>query len=103
LTLYIRKNNTETAYRPDEGSNANDLFPRGEGEPSSQRTEMERNLYERYEETHYQKAWNIGRVCELLEKAGLKPEAVYDAFTTDAPHPESERVYIIARETEKQK
>ncbi|MCD7957816.1 MAG: class I SAM-dependent methyltransferase [Lachnospiraceae bacterium] len=61
------------------------------------------NLYERYEETHYQKAWDIDRVCMLLEEAGLKPEAVYDAFTNEPPHPESERVYIIAREQKKQK
>ncbi|MCC8044118.1 MAG: class I SAM-dependent methyltransferase [Clostridiales bacterium] len=101
LTLYIRKNGIEAASRPDEGSNANGLFSLGKGESSSQRTAMSRNLYERYEETHYQKAWDIGRVCELLEKAGLKLEAVYDAFTTDAPHPESERIYIIAREQEK--
>lgn len=58
-------------------------------------------LYERYEETHYQKAYEIARVCQLIEEAGMKVEAVYDAFTADAPHRESERVYIVAREVSK--
>jgi len=59
------------------------------------------SLYERYEETHYQMAWQPERVWELLKKAGLKPEAVYDAFTMNEPNAESERVYFIARETAK--
>lgn len=62
----------------------------------------EDGLYERYEETHYQRAYEIGQVCALLEQAGLKPEAVYTAFTLEAPGPESDRVYFVARETAKQ-
>ncbi|MCC8138259.1 MAG: class I SAM-dependent methyltransferase [Clostridiales bacterium] len=59
------------------------------------------DCYERYEETHIQRAWAIDRVCELLAQAGLHLEAVYDAFTEDAPQPKSERVYFVARETGK--
>ncbi|MCD7818600.1 MAG: class I SAM-dependent methyltransferase [Lachnospiraceae bacterium] len=58
-------------------------------------------LYERFEEVHYQKAYTIERVCELLEEAGLRLEAVYDAFTWDEPKPESERVCFAAREIKK--
>lgn len=58
----------------------------------------EDGLYEKYEEMHYQRAYEIGLVCELLEQAGLKLEAVYDAFTLDAPKKDSERVYFVARE-----
>lgn len=61
----------------------------------------EDGLYEKYEETHFQKAYDIDAVCDLLEEAGLKVEAVYDAFTRDEPKPDSERVYFIARECEK--
>ncbi|MCC8067294.1 MAG: class I SAM-dependent methyltransferase [Clostridiales bacterium] len=57
--------------------------------------------YERYEETHYQKAYRTEVVMELLEKAGLKLEAVYDAFTQNEPGPMSERVCFVAREVEK--
>ncbi|MCC8104169.1 MAG: class I SAM-dependent methyltransferase [Clostridiales bacterium] len=57
--------------------------------------------YERYEEVHYQKAYTIDCVRELLQKAGLHLEAVYDAFTLEQPRPESERVYFVAREEQK--
>ncbi|MCD7763987.1 MAG: class I SAM-dependent methyltransferase [Lachnospiraceae bacterium] len=57
--------------------------------------------YERYEETHIQRAWPIDCVCSLLAEAGLRLEAVYDAFTEDDPRQESERVYFVARETGK--
>lgn len=60
--------------------------------------ENEDGSYERAEETHYEKAYDIGRVEELLGAAGLRCEAVYDAFTLDAPRPDSERVCFVARE-----
>ncbi len=61
----------------------------------------DQNLYEKYEETHYQRAYDTDTVCRLLERAGLSVEAVYDAFTFDPPREDSERIYIIARECQK--
>lgn len=58
----------------------------------------EDGLYERDEEIHYQKAYDPERVRELLEKAGLIPLAVYDAYTKDAPKPDSGRLTFVARE-----
>ncbi|MCD8336046.1 MAG: hypothetical protein LUD18_02005, partial [Lachnospiraceae bacterium] len=58
--------------------------------------------YERYEEVHYQKAYTIDCVSGLLKEAGLQLEKVYDAFTLEQPRPESERVYFIAREIQKE-
>ena len=55
-------------------------------------------LYEKYEETHYQRAYALETVCQLIRQAGMKLEAVYDAFTFEKPRPDSERVYIVARE-----
>lgn len=55
-------------------------------------------LYEKYEETHYQKAYALETVCQLIRQAGMKLEAIYDAFTFEKPRPDSERVYIVARE-----
>lgn len=57
-------------------------------------------LYERFVETHYQKAYSIERVKELIIKAGLEFIAVYDAFTHNEPNELSERVYFIAKEKE---
>jgi SAM-dependent methyltransferase len=63
--------------------------------------EGEEGLYRRYEEEHAQRAYNIETVSSLIEQAGLQLEAVYDAFTKDAPGPDSERVYFVARECRK--
>ena len=60
--------------------------------------EEESGLYRKYEETHYQRAFELEKVKELIREAGLHLEAVYDAFTFDAPTEESERVYFVARE-----
>lgn len=55
-------------------------------------------LYRKYEEVHYQRAYSLETVKNLLEQAGMEFVTAYDAFTHDAPQEYSERVYIIARE-----
>lgn len=52
----------------------------------------------RMEETHYQRAYSLARVKELLGEAGMEFVAAYDAFTKEAPKADSERIYIIAKE-----
>lgn len=64
-------------------------------------SEGEDDLYRKYEETHYQRAYELEQVKALLEQAGLKFVAAYDAFTRNAPKEDSERIYIIAQEQEK--
>ena len=56
------------------------------------------DLYERYQEFHYQKAYTIETVIGLIEKAGMEFVKVYDAFTHKPPNEKSERVYFVARE-----
>lgn len=63
------------------------LFIREEGE-----------LYRKYEETHYQKAYRLEEIKEALRKAGMEFVTVYNAFTREAPGSDSERMYVIARE-----
>ena len=41
----------------------------------------EDDRYVRFEETHIQKAYALERVLELLEKAGLKAEQIFDSDT----------------------
>ena len=55
------------------------------------------DLYRKYEELHYQKAYELEQVKELLLQAGMEFVAAYDAFTHDPVTAESERMYIIAR------
>jgi SAM-dependent methyltransferase len=59
------------------------------------------DLYRKYEETHFQRAYEIEEIKEFLLEAGLELIAVYDAFTRLEPQETSERVYFIAREWKK--
>ena len=54
-------------------------------------------LYERFEETHFQRAYSIAEVKALLKRAGLKDIKVYKAFTKDTPDTVTERVYFLAK------
>ena len=54
--------------------------------------------YQKYEETHYQRAYSLETVRQALASAGMEFVAAYDAFSKNAPREDSERIYIIARE-----
>lgn len=58
----------------------------------------EADLYRKYEETHYQRVYELDTVKRLLKEAGMEFVAAYDAFTKEPVKPDSERMYIIARE-----
>lgn len=60
------------------------------------------DLYRKYEETHYQRVYNLDTVKRLLEEAGMEFVAAYDAFTKEPVKADSERIYIIAREKGKE-
>ena len=61
----------------------------------------EGDLYRKYEETHFQRVYELETVKRLLKEAGLMFVAAYDAFTKEPVREDSERIYIIAREQEK--
>lgn len=60
--------------------------------------DKEAGTYERFEEEHYQKAYEIEEMVQMIKESGLEFLAVYDAFSREAPREDSERVYFIARE-----
>lgn len=53
-------------------------------------------LYRKYEETHFQRAYELPTVKGLLEKAGFTFAAAYDACTREPVRTDSERMYVIA-------
>lgn len=55
-------------------------------------------LYEKYEEVHLQRAYPLAEVKRLLAEAGMTFVAAYDVLTHEAPGPECERMYIVAKE-----
>ncbi|MCR4992407.1 MAG: class I SAM-dependent methyltransferase [Lachnospiraceae bacterium] len=84
MTIYIRRNS--------EGHNASKT-------PKNKKTAGKTNnavYYERFEETHFQRAYSIAEVKALLKKAGLKDIKVYKAFTKDVPDSVTERIYFIS-------
>lgn len=60
--------------------------------------EEDSDLYRKYQETHFQRGYDLETICKCLAQSGLEFVTAYDAFTKDAPHEESERIYVIARE-----
>lgn len=58
----------------------------------------EDDLFRRYQESHYQKAYELDTIRTLLLEAGMEFIVAYDAFTKRPPKEDSERIYVIARE-----
>ena len=84
MTIYIRRNS--------EGQNA---FKTSKDKKTAGKTNNA-VYYERFEETHFQRAYSIAEVKALLKKAGLKDIKVYKAFTKDDPDSVTERIYFIS-------
>lgn len=61
----------------------------------------ENELFRKYEELHYQRAYHIEEVMNLIDKSGMKLLEVYDAFTRNKPQEDSERIYFVCREAGK--
>ena len=79
----------ENSYDEETGINTYELtlfIPREDG------------LYEKDEEIHYQRAYSLEKIRELIEKAGLTFVAVYDAYTLDPPREDSERLTFVVME-----
>ena len=57
--------------------------------------------YQKFFETHYQKAYELETGKELIQKSGMEFVAAYDAFTREPVREDSERIYFIARECTK--
>lgn len=54
--------------------------------------------FQRFEETHIQRCYELDNVRQLLEDAGLEFVAMYDAYTKEPASDESEKVLFVARE-----
>ena len=60
--------------------------------------EQDSQLYRKYQETHFQKAYDLETIKGLLVQSGLEYITAYDAFSRKEPTDKSERIYVIARE-----
>lgn len=55
-------------------------------------------LYRKYQETHFQRGYDLEQIRELIEASGMEFVTAYDACTRENPCETSERIYVIARE-----
>ena len=58
-------------------------------------------LYRKEEENHFQRAYSLGTIRELVKRSGLNLLHIYDAFTHEPARKDSERVYVICQRPEK--
>ncbi len=56
------------------------------------------DLYRRYDETHFQRAYELSEIKQAAEEAGMEFVTAYDAFTRETPRKDSERIYVVLRE-----
>lgn len=63
---------------------------------------QEEDLYRKYTENHYQRAYSLEQVKTAIEAAGMEFITAYDAFTRAPVKGDSERIYVIAREQGKE-
>ena len=55
-------------------------------------------IYRKFEEPHYQRAYELEQVRRAIKEAGLEFVAAYDAGTHKPVQQDSQRIYVIARE-----
>lgn len=53
-------------------------------------------LYRRYTETHFQRNYTTEQITDFLMQAGFTCEGMYDDYTTENAHAESERITFVA-------
>lgn len=87
----------ENYYHPEEEINEYDLtfFVKNDNEGEES--------FRRFRETHYQRGYTLRQMRELVENAGMEFVAAFDADTHGEVTPESERIYVVAREQHKER
>lgn len=63
--------------------------------------EKDEDVYYRYDETHYERAYEVEELRELIESAGMEIVGIYDNLSFEAPDEKSERIFFVARENGK--
>ena len=59
--------------------------------------------YDRYEECHYQRSWDMKTIRRLAEEAGLRWKGCVEAYTGKDPADDCERVCVILQEYQKER
>lgn len=54
--------------------------------------------YDKFSETHYQKAYTLNEIKNALEEAGLEFVTAYEALTHNKAEEQNDRIYVVAKE-----
>jgi len=57
----------------------------------------EDGLYSKHTEYHYQRCYSEDELKRIINEAGMELLNIYDAFTNEEPHEESERLLFVVR------
>lgn len=58
----------------------------------------EEDVYRKYQEVHFQRAYTLEEIKTLIEKSGLTFHNAYDDYTRETATEESERIVVVCRE-----
>ena len=58
----------------------------------------ENGSFQRFQEEHYQRCYDLSTIKRLLKEAGMEFIAAYDAYTNEPASDENEKILIIAKE-----
>jgi len=57
----------------------------------------ENELYRRFDEVHYERAYDPEEILEMLNEAGFGKRSVYGEFSFKKPSPKCERIFFVAQ------
>lgn len=56
------------------------------------------NSFQRFQEIHYQRCYELSRIEELIKEAGMEYVGAFDAYTKEPVREDSEKILVIAKE-----
>ncbi len=64
--------------------------------------EKQGDMYKRYDEVHFERAYSVEEIKSALQEAGLKLLGAFDNLSFEEPDKESERIFFVAQECVKE-
>jgi SAM-dependent methyltransferase len=57
----------------------------------------EADVYKKFDETHYERCYEISEIVDLLAKSGIELLKTYDSLSFRQPSPKSERIFFVCK------
>ncbi|MGM9551551.1 MAG: class I SAM-dependent DNA methyltransferase [Clostridia bacterium] len=63
--------------------------------------QRDEDMYYRFDETHYERAYSVEEITNLIKESGMEVVGVYDNLSFNPPTDKSERIFFVAKEVTK--